>query len=274
MGNLRSYILSALLLGCLSLMAPITADACSAPSPPSARTLIISADTIVRATALELVKEKGIRFRVEEVLKGEQVPQTLVVKGSFSGEDDFNDQPAPYDFVRKAGRGGTCFAYTYKQGAQFLLLLKKQEGELTPYWIPFAPANEQLRSADDPWVVWVKDNLKWVERASEFERIQLAFDEMKRGNFDTDKELLWKYRFSDSDEEKLRRLAAHLETLGYRLVDISRPDGKAEGAYTLQAEKAEIHTPATMLQRNQEFRALAITFGVNSYNRWVVSRVK
>jgi hypothetical protein len=255
-------------------MAPTEADACSAPSPPSAQTLIISADTIVRATALEFVKEQGVRFRVEEVLKGERVPQTFVFKGSLSADDDYNDRPVPYDFVRRAGRGGTCFAYEYKRGAQFLLLLKKQKGELTPYWIPFAPANEQLRSADDPWVLWVKDHLKWAERASELERVQLAFDEMKRGDFDTDKELLWGYLFRDTDEDKLRRLATHLETLGYRLAEIARTEGEAEGGYTLRVEKAEIHTPATMLQRNQEFRALAAAFNISSYNLWVASRVK
>jgi hypothetical protein len=257
------------------LLAPTAAEACSAPSPPSPRSFVISADAVVRVTAVALAEGKGVEFRVEEVLKGEGVPQTLILTGSISERDDYNDRPVPYDFVRRDGRGGTCFAYEYRQGAQFLLLLKKQKGKLTPYWVPFAPANEQVRSADDPWVVWVKGQLKWAERASELERLQLAFEELKKGDFDADAGLLWGYRFSDPDEEKLRRLSVHLETLGFRPAGISRPDSEEEaGGYTLRVEKVESHTPATMLRRNQEFRAVAAAFGVRSYDLWVVSRVK
>lgn len=275
MNSLRTCFFAALLFGGV-LLTPMTADACSAPAPPSPRSFVISADAIVRVTAVNLVKGKGVEFRVEEVLKGEGVPQKLIFNGSISERDDYNDRPVPYDFVRRDGRRGMCFAYEYRQGAQFLLLLKKQKGKLTPYWIPFAPANEQLRSADDPWVVWVKDQLKWAENASELERLQLTFEELKKGDFNADAGLLWGYRFSDPDEEKLRRLGAHLETLGFRLAEISRSDSEKEetGGYTLRVEKVESHTPATMLQRNQEFRALAAAFGVSSYNLWVVSRAQ
>jgi hypothetical protein len=273
--GLRTYLILTLLLGCAWLTSAVEARACSAPSPPSARSFVISAETIVRATAVEQVKDQGVKFQVEEVLKGENVPQTLIFTGSLSERDDYNDRPVPYDFVRREGRGGMCFAYRYKQGAQFLLFLKKLEGKLTPYWIPFAPSNEQLRSADDPWVLWIKDHLKWAENASELERLQLTFDELKRGDFKADAGLLWGYRFSDPDEEKLRRLAMHLETLGYRLADLSRSKGEAAAeGYTLRVEKVESHTPATMLQRNRQFRALATAFDIRSYDMWVVSRVK
>lgn len=275
MYSLRVCFFAALLVGGV-LLTPVTADACSAPSPPSPRSFVISADAIVRVTAVRLARGKGVEFRVEEVLKGEDFPQRLIFNGSISERDDYNDRPVPYDFVRLDGRGGMCFAYEYRQGAQYLLLLKKQKGTLTPYWIPFAPANEQLRSADDPWVVWVKGQLKWAENASELERLQLSFEELKKGDFDADAGLLWGYRFSDPDEEKLRRLGVHLETLGFRLAEISRSDSEQEGrgGYTLRVEKIESHTPATMLQRNQEFRALAAAFGVKSYDLWVVRRAQ
>jgi hypothetical protein len=76
-----------------------------------------------------------------------------------------NDQPVPYSFVRMGGRRGSCFANTYKQSAQFLLFLGKKpeatEGtEYTPDIDALAPVNEQLHSADDAWLVWVRNYLR------------------------------------------------------------------------------------------------------------------
>jgi hypothetical protein len=45
----------------------------------------------------------------------------------------------------------------YRRGAEYLLLLtREQAGELTPYWSPLAPTNEQVSGPDDPWIQWVK----------------------------------------------------------------------------------------------------------------------
>lgn len=155
---------------------PSTVLACRAPRP-SSTAMVSWAEIIVRAAAVEYVKapvgdlrqlnEPGdaeIEFSVKEILKGENVPSTIVLNGYLTGRDDFNDHPVPYDFVRPGGRGGSCSAYEYAQGAEFLLLLKKKiDGRLTIRWYALAPTNEQLHSADDPWVVWVKAQLKSPE---------------------------------------------------------------------------------------------------------------
>jgi hypothetical protein len=159
-----------------AFMFPSTVLACRAP-PPSPTTMVSRAEIIVRATAVEYVKapvgdlrqlnEPGdaeIEFSVREILKGEAVPSTIVLNGYLAARDDFNDRPVPYYFVRPGGRGGSCSAYEYKQGAEFLLFLKKINGRLTIRWYALAPTNEQVHSADDPWVVWVKEQLKSPER--------------------------------------------------------------------------------------------------------------
>lgn len=140
---------------------------------PSSRQLVTNTEVIVRATAvgylrapqndvreLNTLGRKEIEFKVEEVLRGQDVPSTLIIDGYLSDKDDFNDRPVPYDFIRKSGRHGSCHAYEYKQGAEYLLFLKQQEGRLTPYWYALAPANEQLHSANDPWLAWVRSELE------------------------------------------------------------------------------------------------------------------
>src|SRR5258706_3306704 len=101
---------------------------------------------------------------MEEVLRGKDRPPGIALNGYLSDTDDFNDVPVPYTFVRPNGRSGSCFAFTYKQGAQFLLFLKKTETGYTPNISPLGPNNEQLRSADDPWLKWVKEHLKETEK--------------------------------------------------------------------------------------------------------------
>jgi hypothetical protein len=176
MKTLNLIIASTFLAG-VALMLPSNAMACRAPRP-SPQAVVAGAELIVRATASRYVKapegnsralnEPGdakIEFNVEETLKGEDVPSTIVLNGYLTERDDFNDSPVPYDFVRPGGRGGSCSAYEYKQGAEFLLFLKRIDGRLTIRWYALAPTNEQLRSADDPWIVWVRKQLKSSERA-------------------------------------------------------------------------------------------------------------
>jgi len=106
---------------------------------------------------------------VIETVKGQCIqelilPGYLVCADDFSDNpylvctDDFNDKPAPYTFVRPGGRTGSCFANTYRRDAQYLLFLKKPKaGEFTVNWTALAPVNEQLRSGEDPWLVWVRE---------------------------------------------------------------------------------------------------------------------
>ncbi len=96
---------------------------------------------------------------------------------------------------------------------------------------------------------------------------------MKKANgWNMDDAALWRYRFIDSNQEKLQRLAKHLESNGYRNVKISKSENEEDlGEFELQVEKLEKHTPTTMDQRNKEFRALANTFGIRKYYEWLTS---
>jgi hypothetical protein len=134
--------------------------------------MVRGADVIVRAIAEDyavppkksntfstFMPDSQIRFKVVEAIRGKLSDDYLLIHGTLVDRDDFNDQNSPYTFVRPGGRGGNCFALGYRLGAQFLLLLKKKgdnEGELTPYWYALGPTNEELHSADDPWLLWVR----------------------------------------------------------------------------------------------------------------------
>ena len=101
-----------------------------------------------------------VRFEVLEVLKGGRIAAPLAFEGELSERDDLNDRPAPYNFVRPTGRGGSCFAFYYKQGGEFLLLLRSRNGTLTPYWATLGATNEQLFGADDKWLAWVREEIQ------------------------------------------------------------------------------------------------------------------
>ncbi len=110
---------------------------CSVTRIPSAAELITEAEAIVLMRAEGLATQKGR-------------------SGSFAG------RPVPYDFIRPGGRHGNCVALEYRQGAEYLLLLKRSSNQaalpdtLTPYWAALAPTNEQVFGPADPWVAWVR----------------------------------------------------------------------------------------------------------------------
>ena len=150
--------------------------ACSRVEPVSVESMCVGADVIVRAIALDYRQKPSedtiniwapdavIRFKILEVLKGKNVPRDIFLNGFLDEKDDYNDQSLPYNFVRPGGRGGNCFAFTYKRQGQFLLFLSKDGEGFTLYMDPLAPVNEQLHSANDPWVLWIKDLLKKLEK--------------------------------------------------------------------------------------------------------------
>ncbi|MGI8783918.1 MAG: hypothetical protein ACR2L2_09770 [Acidobacteriota bacterium] len=107
-----------------------------------------------------------VEFVVDEILKGSLQSRSLIIAGYLFGEDDYNDNPVPYGFVRKGGRGGSCFANGYRKEVGYLLFLKLMPAGLTPYWYALGPVNEQLRSPDDPWVWWVKGYLSGLSERS------------------------------------------------------------------------------------------------------------
>jgi hypothetical protein len=167
-----------LVLGVMGLAAP--AWPCTVVGPlPTAERLVADAEVIARVRAEGLSPTPGragvmagsseqVRFAILEVLKGKLPASTIEFNGSLIDRDDPNDRPVPYDFIRPGGRRGNCFALTYRAGAEYLLLLKRgehpsyaQANDLTPYWAPLSPTNEQLvHGAKDPWFVWVHEQLK------------------------------------------------------------------------------------------------------------------
>jgi len=132
--KIRSAVV-ALVTAVVFALSADTAFGCRSVVPVSLDELFV-ADRIVVATAEKYVgapdltiinfgvPDTQVVFKVNEVLKGDNVPETIVLNAYLSTEDDFNDQDIPYKFVRPNGRGGTCFANTYKKGASFLLFLK------------------------------------------------------------------------------------------------------------------------------------------------------
>ncbi len=167
-----------LMLALVGLAAP--AWPCTVVGPlPTAERLVGDAEVIARVRAEGLSPTPGrpgvmagnseqVRFAILEVLKGKLPSSTIEFNGSLVDRDDRNDRPVPYDFIRPGGRGGNCFALTYRAGAEYLLLLRRgehsayaQANDLAPYWAPLSPTNEQLfHGAKDPWLVWVREQLK------------------------------------------------------------------------------------------------------------------
>jgi hypothetical protein len=136
--------------------------------------MLLQADAILRAVAVEYARPpadpnnwttgepaSSVRFKVLEVLRGNDQRTELALPGYLSERDDFNDHQPPYTFVRPNGRAGSCFANTYRTGAQFLLFLKSRDGNYTVNWYALGPVNEQLRSEHDPWLVWAREHTRY-----------------------------------------------------------------------------------------------------------------
>jgi hypothetical protein len=133
--------------------------------------IVRNADVIVRATALGYSAPPGnnrkgsIRFNAVEVIRGDALPE-LILDGELVDWDDFNGHSSPYEVVRPNGLSGTCYAWQYRTGAQYLLMLKKATtGGLTVNWYALAPVNEQLRSPEDPWLLWVRARVEREEKS-------------------------------------------------------------------------------------------------------------
>ena len=161
--------------------------ACSISGKVDVPSVCKSADFIVRALAVKYDKEpennnlwtsgipdSKVKFETEEILKGDSTPGIIMLNGYLNDKDDFNDHPIPYNFVRPGGRAGSCFANTYKQGAQYLLFLKRSNevkwpAVTTPFTVDIsalAPVNEQLHSESDPWIFYIKGLLKGLDQNS------------------------------------------------------------------------------------------------------------
>jgi len=144
----------------------VRAVACSVWKMDSADDLVGQADAIYLVEARDFAQSPPVgrhpagtvRFSVSETLKGEQ-RSDLRVPGVFVDQDDYNDMPVPYKFVRPEGRHGSCYAEAYRKGGMYLLFVKAG----TPHWSPLAPVNEQVTSESDNWVKWVRQHLRFTE---------------------------------------------------------------------------------------------------------------
>jgi hypothetical protein len=154
-------------------------SASSIPSTPFE--LVGQADVIVRARAEGLSSQPGregsapfrttqVEFRVVAVLKGTLPTNRVTFNGSLTTRDEPNRGAVPYRSVRPSG-SGSCFSLEYRQGAEYLLFLKPashrayaqpEPDQLTPYWAPTAPSNEQLFGPDDAWEAWVRTQLRGI----------------------------------------------------------------------------------------------------------------
>lgn len=166
-------------------------EACQRSGPVVVSQTCKMAEYIVRATAVEYsqspqnptiqttgIPDSKVIFNVEEVLKGDSLTSSIDLNGYLTDKDDFNDQPVPYNFVRPGGRRGSCFANTYKKGAQFLLFLERSDrirwprstATFTVDIDALAPVNEQLHSSYDPWLYYVKGVLDGMKELSKEEK--------------------------------------------------------------------------------------------------------
>ena len=187
-------ILSASAFVLISTIFNLNVQACSRIKPFSFDELFVGDQIIVRATAVKYAKTSDnpqiitsgkpdsiIEFKVEERLRGENIPDKITLNGYLSEKDDYNELPVPYKFVRPNGRRGSCFANTYKEGGQFLLFLKRTGNDYTTNISALGPTNEQLRSEDDAWLIWVRNYLKSSEKSENTSGIYIPADKRHQG---------------------------------------------------------------------------------------------
>src|SRR6185295_4987305 len=106
---MKKIVLLVVALLTVGLMPMSGSQACSRSQPFTLDELFDNAEVIVRATAVRYAKTPGdprfmttgvpestIEFRVEEKLRGKNIPDKIVLNGYLSDLDDFNDVPVPY----------------------------------------------------------------------------------------------------------------------------------------------------------------------------------
>lgn len=131
-----------------------------------AAALVSEATVILRARAGGAPASAGhghaaptIGFNVIEIIKADSASRELrrvAFAGQLVDDDDFNGHDVPYATVSRSGLHGSCFAQTYRSGAEYLFLLEYSGAGLTPYWAPLEPTNEQLHGDGDVWLAWVR----------------------------------------------------------------------------------------------------------------------
>ena len=169
-------------IGVLGLIYQNNVNACQRGGPVVLSYTCKISDYIIRARAVKYLKkpkvsyiyttgvpDSKVQFKTLEILKGDSI-SSFSLNGFLNSKDDFNDMPVPYTFVRPGGRHGSCYANTYKKGAEYLLFIKKTAEGFTVNIDPLAPVNEQLHSSKDPWVYYIKGLLKGIEETNNLKK--------------------------------------------------------------------------------------------------------
>ncbi|WP_137937891.1 ribonuclease E inhibitor RraB [Chitinivorax sp. B] len=111
----------------------------------------------------------------------------------------------------------------------------------------------------------------------ELRQLEAMFDNVRANtDWNMDGLMMWGYFFTDRSEEKLEAIIPVLMKLGYRYVDLYIPEleDDQEPFFFLHVEKEDIHSPATLHERNLQFYALAEEYGLDSYDGMDVGPVQ
>lgn len=147
--------------------------ACSVPQgykPAVNFELVYLSDAIVLAEVLGYGKEintygrkeRAIKFKVIEILRGNVVKDFLELEGSFFEYFGPSDPEEGFGRARPGAYMGSCIAYDYRPKKTFLLFLRrlKCKGGKGSSWVvyrhAFARVNEQILGPTDPWLLAVR----------------------------------------------------------------------------------------------------------------------
>ncbi len=97
--------------------------------------------------------------------------------------------------------------------------------------------------------------------------INSIFNKMELQGVDTKKPLLFGYFFYDKDKSKLENLKNELLKDNYKLVKLELIENKE---FILHVEKVEIHTRASLLDRENQLEKLSQKFKIETYDGWDV----
>ncbi|AEE52299.1 ribonuclease E inhibitor RraB [Haliscomenobacter hydrossis] len=97
--------------------------------------------------------------------------------------------------------------------------------------------------------------------------IDSIFDKMELQGVDIQKPLLYGFYFYDQDQSKLEKLKDELLKDKYKLVRLEKAEDQE---FVLHVEKVEIHSRASLLERENQLEQLSKTFQVASYDGWDV----
>lgn len=97
--------------------------------------------------------------------------------------------------------------------------------------------------------------------------INSIFDQMELQGVDTKQPLLYGYFFYDQDQSKLAELKDELLKDNYKLVRLEKAEDQE---FILHVEKVEIHSRASLLERENQLDQLSKTFKVATYDGWDV----